>query len=119
MPLVKVYYDKDLNEDVLVSLSSSLTKLTAHVLGKSEDFVMTIFQKTELQSFGLDVVLPSLFIEVKNVGILNAETTSSLSSDITNLFTTLIGVKSSHVYIDFQESERHLWGWNGKTFSNS
>ena len=116
MPLIIVHCSTELKKDTLHSLSSSLTELTAQVLDKSVDFVMTVFQKTELQSFGLDTDSPSLFIEVKNVGALSAETTSALSSKISALCSELINVQSSRIYIDFQESPRHLWGWNGKTF---
>ena len=116
MPLIKVHYPTELEPRMLHSLSSSLTELTAKALGKSSDFVMTVFQKTELQSFGSDIHSPSLFIEVKNVGSLPTETTSTLSSKISELCSELIKVQSSRIYIDFQESPRHLWGWNGKTF---
>jgi phenylpyruvate tautomerase PptA (4-oxalocrotonate tautomerase family) len=116
MPLIKVHYPTELKPGKLHSLSSSLTELTAEALGKSSDFVMTVFQKTELQSFGSDIDSPSLFIEVKNVGSLPTETTSTLSSKISELCSELIKVQSSRIYIDFQESPRHLWGWNGKTF---
>ena len=116
MPLIKVHYPTELKPGTLHSLSSSLTELTAEALGKSSDFVMTVFQKTELQSFGSDIHSPSLFIEVKNVGSLPTETTSTLSSKISELCSELIKVQSSRIYIDFQESPRHLWGWNGKTF---
>lgn len=116
MPLIKVHYSTELKQDTLDSLSSSLTEFAAQALEKSADFVMTIFQKTELQSFGLDKDSPSLFIEVKNVGSLPPETTRALSSKISELCSELIMVQSSRIYIDFQESPRHLWGWNGKTF---
>ena len=117
MPLIKVHCSTELKQDTLHSLSTFLTAITAQVLGKSTDFVMTVFQKTELQSFGLDTDSLSLFIEVKNVGTLSSETTSALSSKLSELCTELIEVQSSRIYIDFQESPRHLWGWNGKTFA--
>ena len=116
MPLIKFHYPTELKPGTLHSLSSALTELTAEILGKSPDFVMTVFQKTEFQSFGLDIDSPSLFIEVKNVGSLPAEITSTLSSKISALCSELIEVQSSRIYVDFQEYPRHLWGWNGKTF---
>ena len=64
MPLIKVHYPTELKPDTLHSLSSSLTELTAEALGKSSDFVMTVFQKTELQSFGLDINSPSLLLVI-------------------------------------------------------
>jgi phenylpyruvate tautomerase PptA (4-oxalocrotonate tautomerase family) len=117
MPLVKVHYSNVLTKDILNSLSKSLSKLVGKTLVKSEGFVMVIFQQTELQSFGLDSTTPSLFIELKNVGTPSPEITNILSAKITELCIGLINVEPSRIYLEFQESERHLWGWSGKTFS--
>jgi phenylpyruvate tautomerase len=117
MPLVKVHYSNEFAKDILNLLSKSMSKLVGKTLGKSEDFVMIIFQRTELQSFGLDSTTPSLFIELKNVGTLSPETTNILSAKITELCIGFIDVEPTRIYLEFQESERHLWGWNAKTFS--
>lgn len=117
MPLLKVHYACELKKELLNSLSTLLSKSIADVLGKSEDFVMIIFQKTELQSFGNDSEGINLYFEMKNVGVLPPDKTSLLTSIITNLCQELIEVESNRIYIEFQESERHHWGWNGQTFS--
>ncbi|MDG0964341.1 MAG: phenylpyruvate tautomerase MIF-related protein [Opitutales bacterium] len=118
MPLLKVYYASELKKELLNSLSTLLSKSIADVLGKSEDFVMIIFQKTELQSFGNDSVGSNLYLEMKNVGVLPPDKTTLLTSQITNLCQELTGIEPTRIYIEFQEYERHHWGWNGKTFSN-
>lgn len=117
MPLVKIHYVEDPKKEILNSLSVSLSQVVAETLSKSEDFVMIVFQKTELQSFGIDSITPSIYVELKNVGILLPETTCILSSKITDLFVNILNIESSRIYIEFQESKRHHWGWNGKTFS--
>ena len=117
MPLVKVHHSNEFTNDILNSFSKSLSKLVGNTLGKSEDFVMIIFQRTELQSFGLDSTTPSLFIELKNVGKFSPEITNTLSAKITALCIGFIDVEPTRIYLEFQESERHLWGWNTKTFS--
>jgi len=116
MPLLKVHYACELKKELLNSLSTLLSKSIADVLGKSEDFVMIILQKTELQSFGNDSEGINLYFEMKNVGVLPPDKTSALTSIITNLCQELIEVESNRIYIEFQESERHHWGWNGQTF---
>ena len=116
MPLLKVHFACELKEEVLNSLSISLSKCIAEILSKSEDFVMVIFQKTEFQSFGLNSVQPSLYLELKNVGILRPDDTRKLTSNITDLCTQFLEVQANRIYIEYQESERHHWGWDSKTF---
>ena len=36
--------------------------------------------------------------------------------DLTNALVESFDVSASRIYIEFQESARHHWGWNGKTF---
>ena len=66
---------------------------------KSEDFIMIIFQKTESQSFGCDISLPSLYAEVKNVGSISIETSNQLSMDLTDALVDSFDVSASRIYI--------------------
>ena len=116
MPLLKINFACELKKEVFNSLSNSLTKGIAEILSKSEDFVMVIFQRTEFQSFGLDSVQPSLYLEFKNVGALRPDDTRQLTSCMTDLCTQLIEVQANRIYIEYQESERHHWGWARNTF---
>ena len=116
MPLIKVHYAGETQTEQLNQLTAVLSKILSSVLGKSEDFIMVIFQKTESQSFGCDLSLPSLYAEVKNVGFISTEISNQLSMDLTNALVESFDVSASRVYIEFQESARHHWGWNGKTF---
>ena len=116
MPLIKIHYSFEVQQKQLHQLTAVLTEILSEVLGKSEEFIMTIFQKTELQSFGSKINPPSLYAEVKNVGSISAETSTQLARDLTNALIVSFDVSASRVYIEFQESERHHWAWNGKTF---
>ena len=116
MPLLKIHFACELKKEVFNSLSNSLTKSIAEILSKSEDFVVVIFQRTEFQSFGLDSVQPSLYLEFKNVGTLRPDDTRQLTSCITGLCAQLIEVQANRIYIEYQECQRHHWGWSGKTF---
>jgi phenylpyruvate tautomerase PptA (4-oxalocrotonate tautomerase family) len=88
----------------------------AKILDKSEDFIMVIFQQTNFQSFGLNTIKPSIYIELKNVGDLSADITNFLSRTISELFVEVINLDPTRLYIEFQSSKRHQWGWNRKTF---
>lgn len=115
MPLLKVYSSCKLSSSVYEPLSSSLTSTVASTLGKSEDFIMVIFQHTTFQSFGSNAEEPSVYIEFKNVGNLSLDITTRLSGIISELFAKFTDLDPSRMYIEFQPTERHLWGWNGKT----
>ena len=115
MPLLKVYASTKLSSSVYESLSRSLRSTIAGTLGKSEEFIMVIFQHTIFQSFGTDPAKPSVYIEFKNVGDLSPEITNHLSAIISELLTKFIDLDPSRMYIEFQPTERHLWGWDGKT----
>jgi phenylpyruvate tautomerase len=88
----------------------------SRILNKSRDYVMSILEFEHEISFGGDESAPSAYIEIKNVGNLTPEITESLSKEITALITRNIGVPKNRVYIEFQQSDRHMWGWDGSTF---
>jgi len=115
MPLLKVHSSSKLSPADYESLSSSLTSLVAMTLEKSEDFIMVLFEQTNFQIFGANSAEPSMYIEFKNVGDLSPEITTRLSALIADLFKKVIDLEPSRMYIEFQPTERHLWGWNGKT----
>jgi phenylpyruvate tautomerase PptA (4-oxalocrotonate tautomerase family) len=59
---------------------------------------------------------PSIYVEIKNVGVLSPEVTSELTEKLTSILIENTEAPASRIYIEFQNSERHMWGWNGKTF---
>lgn len=116
MPLANVYIPKGFESSLLDKVSKSVSQILSTVLNKSEDYIMTVFQETKYQSFANNHSDPSVYMEIKNVGDLVPEVTSDLASKLTDLIESILNVPPARVYIEFQQSERHLWGWNGKTF---
>ena len=57
------------------------------------------------------------YCELKNVGTLSSKVTDELSRLICSLLTTKLDVNPKAIYIEFQESDRHLWGWDSSTFA--
>ena len=94
------------------------TTILSEQIGKSPNFVMTVLNFEQDLSFG-NSPEPCAYAEVKNVGILEPDLTNSMSRDICTLISSSLNVSEGRIYIEFQESERHLWGWNGKTFHKS
>ena len=73
-------------------------------------------QKEEYIEHLNELLRTFMYIEFKNVGDLSPEMTTRLSALIADLFEKVIDLNPSRMYIEFQPTERHLWGWNGKTF---
>jgi phenylpyruvate tautomerase len=86
-------------------------------LGKSIQYVMVSLDFGKSLSFSGDSSRPCAYIEVKNVGALLPETTLKISKRLTILCSKKLKIEPSKVYIEFQESDRHMWGWNGTTFA--
>jgi phenylpyruvate tautomerase PptA (4-oxalocrotonate tautomerase family) len=104
---------ESLTEEVL---HQEIRGVIAQCIGKSEDFVLTIFNPNTSMQFGAKAGI-SAYCEVKNVGVLSPDTTDKIASFITEILSTKLKISPEQLYIEFQESERHLWGWNGKTFA--
>ena len=96
-------------------LNSNVPKPDSVQIDKSPDFVMTVLNFEQDLSFG-NSSEPCAYAEVKNVGILDPDLTNFMSRDLCTLISSSLNVSEEKIYIEFQESERHLWGWNGKTF---
>jgi len=97
-------------------LHQEIRGIIARCIGKSEDFVLTILNPNSSMRFGAKAGI-SAYCEVKNVGVLSPDTTNQITGFITEILSTRLKISPEQLYIEFQESERHLWGWNGKTFA--
>ena len=118
MPLLHIHSSsKTLNENVIQEVHQTGAQILAEVLGKSTEYVMVLVNTASSLSFTQDVQTPCAYIEVKNVGALLPETTLKISKRLTILCSKKLKIEPSKVYIEFQESDRHMWGWNGTTFA--
>lgn len=116
MPLIKVQTSvsnppQDKIETLLKDLSS---KLAGH-LSKPESYVMTIFESDVPMSFG-GTFDPVCYIEIKNIGSMSPAQTKAMSQDFCDVINSFLGVAPNRIYLEFNDAERHLWGWNGSTF---
>ena len=117
MPLLQIHFsDKEISSSIKEEIHQSDAKILSEEIGKSIDFVMVILHSGCSLSFAQDTQTPCAYLEVKNVGKLPGEKTQRLSNKLTSLICDKLRVRPEHIYIEFQESERHLWGWNGATF---
>ena len=116
MPLIQVHINTDAPEN-LSGFQNSLSEVVAAGVGKSENYVMTRVAANEAISFGRSTD-PAAYVEVKNIGTLTSAQTQELSENICKAIEMCTTVKSDRIYIEFADAQRHLWGWNGRTFAN-
>ena len=92
------------------------TSILSEEIGKSRNFVMVVQSFNCSISFGMDSARPVAFLEIKNVGSLSSEVTQNLSMRLCKLCRDQFSIPPDRIYLEFQESARSHWGWNGKTF---
>ena len=118
MPLLKIQLSlPEISKTSSCNVRIEGTEVLAGALGKSSDFVMVIVEEGMNASFGGNLTDPCAYLEVKNVGELSPEITGKLSRRLGELVQKEFEVPLNRIYIEFQESKRHLWGWSGKTFA--
>ncbi len=118
MPLLIVNASAgNLSDTSIENLHHMGSQILSSEIGKSIKYCMVQINSGCSLSFGQDINTPSAYLEVKNIGELSANLTANISSKLTQLIEEEMGISPDRIYIEFQESERHLWGWNGATFA--
>ena len=119
MPLLNIQTNLlELSEPDLLLLQEKGSQILSEEIGKSIEFVMVLCEAGRNIYFSGNSTEPAAFIEIKNVGALSSALSSSITQKLSALLESVLSIPPSHCYLEFQESERHLWGWNGKTFAS-
>ena len=117
MPFLKIQVSSpSISETSSSALQSEGALIISQETGKSLDFVMILVESGAKLSFG-GRAAPAAYIEVKSVGKLTSDVAAKLSGRLCALVESELSIPKDRVYIEFQESARHLWGWDGKTFA--
>jgi phenylpyruvate tautomerase PptA (4-oxalocrotonate tautomerase family) len=112
MPLLEITTNTKIDNSQHVAEQAS--KLTAEILGKPESYVMVKIQPEQVLIFaGTDK--PAAHVKLKSLGLPESNT-ADLSSKICSFISSELGINSARIYIEFASPERHMWGWDGKTF---
>ena len=116
MPLLKITTNSHAQDLTPVEFQRELASKAAELVGKKLDYVMTSLEFIEHMTFaGTDE--PVAYLEFKNIGTLDNELTSKLSDLFCEAMGTHLNVAPERVYIEFQEAQRHQWGWNHRNFA--
>ncbi|MEM8638536.1 MAG: phenylpyruvate tautomerase MIF-related protein [Cyanobacteria bacterium P01_G01_bin.54] len=116
MPLIKLQTSVAAPEPSTVeTLLKTLSIKVSEHFGKSEAYVMTAFEPNVTMTFG-GTTEPVCYLEIKNIGTMKPEQTKAMSQDFCQVVEDSLGVPQSRIYIEFADAQRHLWGWNSRTF---
>lgn len=114
MPLIKVETNVVIEPDHLPQITRELSEFTSKVLGKPETYVLALLEPgTSLLFGGTDE--RAAYVTLDSIG-LPEDRTPELSKEICAFLESTLGISPKRVYIAFGNIQRHLFGWDGKTF---
>ena len=116
MPLIQVHLNTDAPSE-LSTFQNRLSELVAAGVGKPEQYVMTRISANQAISFARSDA-PAAYIELKSIGTMTPAQTQGLAETLCAAICDATAVPSDRIYIEFADAERHLWGWNNKTFAS-
>ena len=116
MPTFILHTSSAINDQQNETIRKDAVDILSQELSKSKDFIVTLIHDSVALEFGQNEA-PCAYMEVKSVGTFSPEQTTAMSGRICNALQRILSIPPDRIYIEFQESPRHLWGWNGKTFA--
>lgn len=114
MPCLILKTNQSLSKEEQLTLCQTTSALTARLLGKPETYVMTLIEThVSMTMSGTDE--PTVYIELKSIN-LPEDNTSELSLELCNHIGDFLKISPNRIYIEFSNAQRHLWGWDKRTF---
>ncbi len=96
------------------ALAEGLSSLVSNILNKPESYVMVHIDDKAMLMFAGNHQ-PCALLELKSLG-LPEDKTADLSSSLCDYIQQQTAIDSNRIYIEFSSPQRHLWGWDGRTF---
>ncbi len=94
---------------------AACSREAAAALGKPERYVMVALDDgAPLMFAGSEA--PAAYLRLASLGLPGAAT-PELSAALCALIERELGIPADRVYIEFASPERHMWGWDGRTFA--
>ena len=112
MPVLQITTNVTIeNADDLAKQTSSLV---ADILGKPESYVMvSVNGAADLIFAGTSD--PCAHLMLKSLGLPESET-RTYSEKLCSFIEQQLGVSPARIYIEFINPERHMFGWDNRTF---
>jgi len=114
MPYLKINTNQQIEENTQNRLCLQASSLVADILGKPESYVMIELNSGRCMSFaGNQTALA--YLELKSLGLPEDQTTK-LSESLCQFIHKELDIPEDRIYIEFANGQRHLWGWDKRTF---
>lgn len=91
-----------------------ISGLAVDMLGKPEAYVMAVLEPEKPILFG-GTDDPAAFVTLGSIGLPEGRT-SELSAAVCAFLHAELAIPENRIYIDFNDIQRHLFGWDGHTF---
>ena len=112
MPLLEITTNTKVDNSL--NIAERASALTADILGKPESYVMVKIQTEQTIIFAGNNE-PAAHVKLKSLG-LPEDKTVDFSASICAFISEQLDINRARIYIEFANPERHMWGWNKKTF---
>ena len=112
MPLLQINTNISIKDSTKFACDAS--SIVAGMLSKPESYVMVIINADHSMLFGGSEEATA-HLKLKSLG-LDESKTADYSSHLCGFIQNTLGIPSSRIYIEFSSPERHMWGWDGRTF---
>ena len=116
MPVIRLTASTPIPREAQVELKQAFGQAIAAVPGKSEQWLMCLFDGETPIFFAGDDGEPAAYIEVSVFarGEVPASAWESLTEQITPLVSRVLGIDPARIYINYGASAN--FGWNGMNF---
>jgi len=114
VPLISLATNLVLDRAQEIDVAKHLSKLASEVIGKPEQWVMTLVNAQQSMSFAATNA-PCAYLECKSIGLTDAQI-PPLATALCALLQHELQLDPARVYIEFSAAQPQHWGWNGGTF---
>lgn len=114
MPCIIIKTNQSTSKEQQVSTCESISLITASLLGKPESYVMTLLEG-DISMTMSGTTEPAAYVELKSINLPEDQTTE-FSRQLCQHISERLNVMPKRIYIEFTNAQRHLWGWDSRTF---
>jgi len=112
MPLLNIKTNISIKNKT--AFAEAASKAIAELLEKPESYVMINIEDNQCLMFAGNHK-PCALLSLKSLG-LPEDLTAKFSKSLCAFIQTQTKIETSRIYIEFSSPERHMWGWDSRTF---
>lgn len=113
MPYIAIETNKEVDALAGKVTLQEMSRLVSGLLGKPEKYIMVSLRNLPMVMEGNDE--PAAYVVLKSIG-LPMQQCRDFSKEICTFLDAQLGIPQDRVYIDFQNIEGALFGYNSTTF---